>query len=168
VSKLYVDLVLRLRADAALAVNAYARAAYPGQPGVTPKQITTLADATILTPWRSALTKPGPLCGYAGDRCASEVEALCSLIERAEEDAEAAGGFWTLHLLAELDHQQAALEAYRRVTNAVVATLLSTPISEESAARAVAWLDMLDEAAEVSDLVDEIARLRAIAAGRPR
>lgn len=149
---LYEALILRLRADAAAAVTEYVRAR--GKES-KPVEIVTrrlvdggrwIARVKVEAGWLV-------LAGYEGEFCDSEAEALCSLIERAHRDAEAAGGNAPFHLVARLAEDAKALAVYRAQTCRIVRGVLTGAIEA---------IDALDEVDEASGLASEQAALRTV------
>jgi hypothetical protein len=145
--ELYVALVQRLREDAAAAVTALARARGEDIAPVKSSEIDPWrrADGS----WRAVVRAAGGwLAGYGGDGRPSEVEALCSLIDRAHREGEAAGSLPVLHLLEQLDSDRDALAVYR----------------DQIGKSVLEALEALDMVGEASPFAAEMDVLRAAAA----
>lgn len=133
-SDLYIKLIVRLHEDAAAAVNAMLRAmdaAHIFAPVVKGKIVVVHTHVWIAR----VVAESGWLAGYSGDSCASEVEALCSLIERASNEA----GDSPLNLLEQLESDAVALAAHRKAADIFARACIGA--SREA-------LDVLDQAAE--------------------
>jgi hypothetical protein len=127
---LYLSLLNRLRADAAGAISKLLT--MRGEPSIHLEGIQVFVyPGPVTEPIRYCARIRGriqtSLRSYAGEPCSNEVEALCSLIERAHADLAAAGGSGLpFHLLDQLEDDARVLAVYRREIPILLATARGT------------------------------------------
>jgi hypothetical protein len=122
-SALYVDLVARLRQDAAAGATKLLRVLNRPDARVTPVEPVETEILTWCTEagrWHARvnrfLDRPGWEDGADLVGCASVTEALCALVEQLHQDIEDADSVAPLHVLHRLDEAVDGIAAHRALT----------------------------------------------------
>jgi hypothetical protein len=158
---MYVDLIVRLHADIAAAVNEAIRVRAAKSSKFNDAPLNAAAgDVQAFEKggrWHARVNRAGWLGSITSEAAtgySSEAEALCSLVERAQREAEDAGGIPPLHLLGRLAQDADELAVYRglrdRLVKAGIVALLG-------------GLDELDAIGEASPFAREMDALRRAA-----
>lgn len=157
---LYIQLVLRLRADCARAATALLAARDVGEEPVADSEILAWPAAESGR-WHARLNRPGWYGAVTSDSSqgyASETEAFCSLIEVLERRIREENGFAPPHLLDLLVTNASALAVYRTQTARLLRGALAVVVEVA---------DALDEVAEGPLTSAETTALRQLLAPGP-